>query len=212
MEDPKKCGKEEGDEIELKRAKALEEDFEKHKSTATVHIYGAKKSGTDSEDEAEDEEETTEDEPSGPEPAWEGLELVKNAYTKIIKTSHGLRVLHAKSTLSDIDLARGEDSIEAGNLPLAVKDLEAALSMKRRGPEDSRSLANARHQLGVAQDTVNSCKETAKAVLEAQVIEVLKANRDSGTAAPSKVLQLIKEEASVEFTSRPEMEGLKAGG
>ena len=49
----------------------------------------------------------------------------------------------------------------------------------------------------VVQNMVNSCKETAEAVLETQVMEVLqalvlKANLDSGTAVPSKVLQQIK--------------------
>ena len=39
-----------------------------------------------------------------------------------------------------------------------------------------------------------------------------KANRDSSTAAPSKVLPLIKKEELVEFTARPELEELKAWG
>ena len=41
--------------------------------------------------------------------------------------------------------------IEAGNYPLAVKDLEAFLDMERTDPEDSRSLAEALYQRGVAQ-------------------------------------------------------------
>ena len=39
----------------------------------------ADEDGTDSEAESEDKEETTEDEPSDPQPAGEGLELAKNA-------------------------------------------------------------------------------------------------------------------------------------
>ena len=77
-------------------------------------------------------------------------ELAKNAYSKIIETSHGLRVLQAETTLSDIYLARGEVSMGAKNYPLAVKDGEAALSMKRTGPEDYRSLVETLHQLGEA--------------------------------------------------------------
>ena len=54
-------------------------------------------------------------------------ELAKNAYSKIIETSHGRRVLQAKSTRSDIYRARGEVSRGAENYPLAEKDREAAL-------------------------------------------------------------------------------------
>ena len=50
---------------------------------------------------------------------------------------------------------------------------------------------------GVVQNMVNSCKETAEAVWEILVMEVLKAlvltaKRDSGTAVPSNGLQHIK--------------------
>ena len=175
VEDPEKCSKEERDEVELKVAEALEENFEKHESIATAHIYGADEDVTDSEDESEGEDETTEDEPeredepSDLELAWEVLELAKNAYTKIVETSHGLKKVHAESSLSDVYLSLGEVSIEAENYPLAVKDLVVALGMKRTGPEDSRSgssitfiscfisilpclrsLAEALYQLGVA--------------------------------------------------------------
>ena len=48
----------------------------------------------------------------------------------------------------------------------------------------------------MVQDLVNSCKETAEAVLETQVMEVLqalvlKANLDCGTAVPSTVQQQV---------------------
>ena len=66
MEDPEKCSKEERNEVKIKVAEALEENFEKHESIATAHIYEAVEEGTDSEDECEDEEETNEDEPSNP--------------------------------------------------------------------------------------------------------------------------------------------------
>ena len=67
----------------------------------------------------------------------------KNADPKIIEKSHELRGLHAKSPMYDIYWARGEVSIKAGNYPLAVKEREAAIVLKRTGPEDSRSLAKA---------------------------------------------------------------------
>ena len=49
----------------------------------------------------------------------------------------------------------------------------------------------------VIQDTVNSCKETPEAVLKTQGMErlqarVMKANRDSGAAVPTKELQMIE--------------------
>ena len=105
VEELKKCSKEEGDDVKLRVAEAWEENLKNHKLFATAHRYGANENGTD----FEDEEETTEDKQSGPEPAWEGLEMVvniTNAYTKIIETSHGLMVLHAALHVSDIYLAR----------------------------------------------------------------------------------------------------------
>ena len=57
------------------------------------------------------------------------LELAKNPYTKIIKTSHGLRILHAESTLLDTYLALVEVSIEAENYRMAVKALDVALGL-----------------------------------------------------------------------------------
>jgi len=157
VEDPEKCSKEERDELELKVAEALEENFEKHESIATAHIYGADEDVTDSEDESEGEDDSTEDdpekedEPSDLELAWEVLELAKNAYTKIHETCQGQKKVDAESILSDVYLALGEVSIEAENYPMAVKDLVVALGMKRTGPEDSRSLAETLYQLGVAQ-------------------------------------------------------------
>ena len=90
-----------------------EEDFEKHESIATAPIYWADEDDTDAEDETEDEGETTEDEPSNSEPTWEVFELAKSAYTKIIETSQGLKILHAQSTLSDNYLALGEVSTQS---------------------------------------------------------------------------------------------------
>ena len=75
----------------------------------------------------------------------------KNAYTKIIETSHELRVLHAEWPMADIYLARGEVLIEAGNYPMAVKDVEAAIVLKRTGKEGSRARAEVMHQPGVTQ-------------------------------------------------------------
>ena len=144
VEDPEKCNKEERDEVDLKVAEALEENFEKHESIATAHIYGADEDVTDSEDESEDEDEMAvdepekDDEPSDLELAWEVLELAKNAYTKIAKTATGLKKVDAEFALSDIYLALGEVSIESENYPLAIEDLTVALGMKRTGQEDSR--------------------------------------------------------------------------
>ena len=53
-EEPKKYSKQEGDEVELKVAEALEGNFENHEYIATAHVYGADEDGTDSEAESED--------------------------------------------------------------------------------------------------------------------------------------------------------------
>ena len=92
-EDPKKYSKQEGDEVELKVAEALEDNFENHEYIATAHVYGADEGCTDSEAELEDKEEATEEESSDPEPAWEVSKLAKDAYPKIVDTSHGRKVL-----------------------------------------------------------------------------------------------------------------------
>ena len=88
------------------------------------------------EDESEDKEEIAEDEPSDLEPAWEGSEMGKNADPKIIETSHDLRILQAKSPMYDLYLARDEVSIEAGNYPLAVKDLKNVVPEQRDRPKN----------------------------------------------------------------------------
>ena len=136
MENPEKCSKEKRDEVMLKVAKALKKIFEKHESITTAHIYGAQEDVTYSEDESEGEDETTgdepewedepekEDEPSDLELAWEVLELAKNAYTKIVETSHSLKKVHTESTLSDIYLTLGEVSIEAENFEVMKETAE----------------------------------------------------------------------------------------
>ena len=98
------------------------------------------------------------------------MELSKNAYTKYIETSPGPRLLHAKSIMSDIYLAKGEVSIKAGNYPLAVQDVEAALDMKITGPEDSRSLAEALYQLRVAQAHAGNVMESDVSLGNATVV------------------------------------------
>ena len=145
-EEPEKYSREEEDKVKPKVVKAIEENVEKHKSSATAYTYGADEDGADSEDKSEYGEE-----PSEPEPAWEVLEQGRNTHTKIIETSYGPRVLHAKSTWSDIYLAMGETSIEAENYPSAKNDVEVAIGSERKGPEDSRSLAEALYQPGGTQ-------------------------------------------------------------
>ena len=63
-----------------------------------------------------------------------------------------------------------------------------------------------RRDARVVQNMVNSCKETAEAVLETQVMKVLKAlvptaNLDSGTAVPSKGLQQTKTRAGASLAN-----------
>ena len=132
MEDPEKGSKEEWNEAELKGAEALKENLKKHKTIATAHIHEAKEKGTDSEDESKDKEGITEDEPSKPEPAWEGVETGKNPDPKIIGTSHNLGVLQAKSLRYNIDLAREE----VGNYPMTMKDRGNVVPEQRDRPKN----------------------------------------------------------------------------
>ena len=85
------------------------------------------------------------------------------------------------------------------------KICKKAIEVKQGNNCQKNVLVNADDKIGLrgarlAQDTVNSCKKTAEAVWEVPVMEVrqarvLKANRDGGTAAPSKRRQLVQEEA-----------------
>ena len=145
---------------------------ERHESIARAHIYGADEDDTDSEEEYEDKEETTEDEPSDPEPAWKVLELAKNAYSKSIETSHGRRGMQAESTRADIYRAAGEISRGAENYPRAVKGVETALDRKRTGPEDSRPPAEALDQLGMAQACSEKIRESNGSLSKNQSGEV----------------------------------------
>ena len=122
-EDLEKYSKEEWNETKLGIAEALRENTDKHESIATAQIHGANKKGNESEDESEEEEEITKVDPGEPKPAWEGLERGRNDNPKIIKTPHSKRVLQANSPIHDSHRVRKKGAIEAGNYPLAVKDV-----------------------------------------------------------------------------------------
>ena len=90
------------------------------------------------------------------------MEKGRKAYPKIIEASHNPRVLQDKSTRDDLYLTRGEVLTEAGNYPLAVKDVEANIVLKRAGPKGSRSLAKELPQLREAQAYTSDIIESNK--------------------------------------------------
>ena len=148
----------------------MKKNVKKHESSTTAHTFGADEKGTDTEDESEDEEEITKDEPNNPEPAGKGLERDNNAYTQINETLHDRGVMHAKSAMSDIYLAKGEGSSEVGNYPLTTRDGVAAIVLKRTGLEDSRSLAETLHQLRGAQASASKGCESGRSMGNARAV------------------------------------------
>ena len=75
--------------------------------------------------ESEDKEETTENEPSDPEPTREMSKLAKDAYPKIVDTSHGRRVLLSNSPGGHTCLLCRE-----GGQCLGQQDMQAHLEKK----------------------------------------------------------------------------------
>merc|ERR1712112_153266 len=106
-----------------------------------------------------------EEEPGNLQQSWEMLELAKLIYKREVETEAAEKKLDVLKKISDSLLHLGEISIENENYEQAIEDIGECLKMRQANfPVDSRSIAEAHYQLGMAQSQSGKFKE-AKASL-----------------------------------------------
>jgi len=115
-----------------------------------------------------------EEEPGNLQQSWEMFELAKLIYKREVETEAAEKKLDVVKKISDSLLHLGEISIENENYEQAIGDIGECLKMRQANfPADSRSIAEAHYQLGMAQSQSGKFTE-AKASL-AMANEVLQA-------------------------------------
>jgi len=235
VEDPEKMSKDEKLEVEEKVAEALEENFENHDRIARTHspVDEDEEDETMDQDEegkpveedkeptgkTEDKPESMEDEdPSNLQLAWEMFELAKVVYSKAAETATGEGKLETISKLCDCYLGLGEVSLENENYTQAVADFTECLVMRKANlPPDSRSIAEAHYQLGVAQalhgryEDAESCLSSAIEVLEARVANLKKIETSHNIAKEISDLEALVAEIVEKISDHRTMEKAKAG-
>merc|ERR1712112_54257 len=93
-----------------------------------------------------------EEEPGNLQQAWEMFELAKVIYKREVETLAEEKKLDVVKKISDSLLHLGEISIENENYEQALGDIGECLKMRQDNfPADSRSIAEAHYQLGMAQ-------------------------------------------------------------
>merc|ERR1712098_484856 len=93
-----------------------------------------------------------EEEPGNLQQSWEMFELAKLIYKREVDTEAPEKKLDVVKKISDSLLHLGEISIENENYEQALGDIGECLKMRQDNfPADSRSIAEAHHQLGMAQ-------------------------------------------------------------
>jgi len=237
VEDPDKMTKDEKLEVEEKVAEALEENFENHDRIARTHSpvdedEGGESMDQDEEDKPveegekepagkteEDKPESMEDEdPSNLQLAWEMFELAKVVYSKTGETATGEGKTESVSKLCDCYLGLGEVSLENENYTQAVADFTQCLVIRKANlPPDSRSIAEAHYQLGVAQalhgkyEDAESCLSSAIEVLEARVANLRKMETSHNIAKEIADLEVLVAEIVEKISDHRTMEKSKAG-
>jgi len=238
VEDPDKMTKDEKLEVEEKVAEALEENFENHDRIARTHSpvdedEGEGESMDQDEEEkpveegekepagktGEDKPESMEDEdPSNLQLAWEMFELAKVVYSKTGETATGDGKTESVSKLCDCYLGLGEVSLENENYTQAVADFTQCLVIRKANlPPDSRSIAEAHYQLGVAQalhgkyEDAESCLSSAIEVLEARVANLRKMETSHNIAREIADLEVLVAEIVEKISDHRTMEKSKAG-
>jgi len=123
-------------------------------------------------DDNEEQEDEEEEDPSNLQLAWEMLELAKIVYKKKVEEEkEEVPKLEYEKKLCETFLLLGEVSMENENYPQAVDDLAACLKRRRdKLPNDSRSIAEALYQLGVALGFQGRFDEAVKSLKEAMYV------------------------------------------
>merc|ERR1719308_198813 len=106
-----------------------------------------------------------EEEPGNLQQSWEMFELAKLIYKREVETEAAEKKIDVVKKISDSLLHLGEISIENENYEQALEDIAECLKMRQNHfPADSRSIAEAHYQLGMAQSQSGKFTE-AKASL-----------------------------------------------
>eukprot|EP00092_Neocalanus_flemingeri_P020360 GFUD01022058.1.p1 GENE.GFUD01022058.1~~GFUD01022058.1.p1 ORF type:complete len:382 (+),score=135.60 GFUD01022058.1:114-1259(+) len=166
IEDPAKMTEDEKEEVEEIVGEAMEKNFQSLCESKDEE-NDMEESG-DSQDEGMDEgvsvegetkeskvtgestEKMEDEEPSNLQLAWEMLELAKIVYTKQVESGEGIKI-EVEERLCSTILTLGEVSIENENYSQAVEDIQLCIKKVKSLPKDSRIIAEAHYQLGVAQ-------------------------------------------------------------
>merc|ERR1712112_725452 len=113
----------------------------------------------------EEKVDDAEEEPGNLQQSWEMLELAKLIYKREVETEASEKKLDVVKKISDSLLHLGEIFIENENYEQAIGDIGECLKMRQNNfPADSRSIAEAHYQLGMAQSQSGKFEE-AKASL-----------------------------------------------
>jgi len=122
-----------------------------------------------------------EEEPGNLQQSWEMFELAKLIYKREVETEAAEKKLDVVKKISDSLLHLGEISIENENYEQALGDIEECLKMRQDNfPADSRSIAEAHYQLGMAQSQSGKFEEAkasltmANEVLQARLVGLRK--------------------------------------
>merc|ERR550519_669275 len=238
VEDPDTMTKDEKLEVEDKVAEALEENFENHDRIARTHspAIDQEEGEEDSAMDQDGEEQTTEEgketvgkndddkaesmedeDPNNLQLAWEMLELAKVVYGKTAEAATGDAKVEAVAKLSECYLGLGEVSLENENYSQAVADFTQCLTMRKANlPPDSRSIAEAHYQLGVAQalhgkyEDSESCLSSAICALEARIANLNKMETSHNIAKEIADLQALVAEIVEKISDHRSMEKTKA--
>merc|ERR1712112_641345 len=124
---------------------------------------------TTTEEKVDDEEEA-----GNLQQSWEMFELAKLIYKREVENEDSKKKMDVVKKISDSLLHLGEISIENENYEQALEDIGECLKMRQNHfPADSRSIAEAHYQLGMAQSQSGKFTEAKKSLTMAN--EVLQA-------------------------------------
>merc|ERR1712025_615804 len=179
IEDPKQMTEDERSAVETKVKEALDYNYQtcelekeqmEAENATDDEIEEGEKSSQDAsvpmEEDPVDEQKTNEvlpttteekvddgeEEPGNLQQSWEMFELAKLIYKREVETEAAEKKLDIVKKISDSLLHLGEISIENENYELALGDIGECLKMRQDNfPADSRSIAEAHYQLGMAQ-------------------------------------------------------------
>merc|ERR1712066_568038 len=97
--------------------------------------------------------------------SWEMFELAKLIYKREVETEAAEKKIDVVKKISDSLLHLGEISIENENYEQALEDIGECLKMRQNHfPADSRSIAEAHYQLGMAQSQSGKFTEAKKSL------------------------------------------------